>query len=102
MQSCSFKHLLAGQVETNAAKTFQHIFKSQPRTNLEGFKHVFKMKPVLSLNAACSGAQRAVSRPGASAHPCPWGRGCSPWKLQWPGVSAREDQCAWDLLEQVT
>lgn len=48
MQSCSFQHLLAGQIETNAAKTSQHIFKSQPRTNPEGFKHVFKMKHSLS------------------------------------------------------
>lgn len=116
MQSCSFQHLLAGQVETNAAKTFQHIFKSQPRTNPEEVKHVFKMKHLLSLNAACRNARQGVSSLGSGGHvvadacgmcrafasgPSP-GQGLLSLNLQWPGISTPEGQCAWDPSEQAT
>lgn len=77
MQSCSFQHLLAGQIETNAAKTSQHIFKSQPRTNPEGFKRAFKTKHSLSFNAACRGATQGALRPG-------WvliGQEDTPWQM---------------------
>lgn len=58
MQLCSFQHFLA--VARNAARTSQHIFKSQLRTSPEVFKCVFQPKHLLSSCATCKGARKAV------------------------------------------
>lgn len=55
MHSCNFQHLLAGQVESNAAKTSQHVFKAWPRTSPGGWSMYLKwsicLVPILTARA---------------------------------------------------